>query len=127
MKHDDLLYQDEVYQIIGCAMKVHSILGPGFHESVYKEALAYEFTRNNIPFVQEQILEIRYDDIILNKKYAADFVCYEKIIVEAKALSALCPEHESQVINYLKATSFKLGVLINFGEPSLKWKRIIYM
>ena len=60
MKHDDLLYQDEVYQIIGCAMKVHSILGPGFHESVYKEALAYEFTRNNIPFVQEQILGMKW-------------------------------------------------------------------
>ena len=126
MTQEELLYKDDVYKIIGCAMKVHTILGCGFHESVYQEAFAYELKRSEIPFQSEKILNIQYDDIILNKKYIADYLCYDKIIVETKAISALSPEHDSQVINYLKATSLKLGILINFGEQSLKWKRIIY-
>ncbi|MDD3859051.1 MAG: GxxExxY protein [Bacteroidales bacterium] len=121
-----LIYKEEVYDIVGCAMKVHSILGPGFHESVYQEALAYEFTRNDIPFEKEKLLEIKYDDIILNKKYIADFICYDKIIIETKALTEICPDHFSQVINYLKATGLKLGLIVNFGEKSLKTKRIAY-
>jgi len=90
---------------------------------VNQEALAYEFKLRNIPFIREKTLTIQYKDIVLEKYYVADFICYDKIIVETKALSQLMPEHDSQVLNYLKATGFQLGLLINFGEKSLVYKR----
>ena len=94
-------------------------------EAVYQEALAIEFKRQNIPFEQEKSIEIRYKDVVLDKKYKADFVCYDSIIIELKALSSLTTDHESQLLNYLKATGIKVGYLINFGEGSLKYKRMI--
>ena len=106
-------------------MEVHKTLGCGFLEPVYQEALTYEFKRQNIPFQKEQILTIMYKDIELEKKYVADFVCFDKIIVELKAVTQLISEHESQVLNYLKATGYRLGILVNFGEKSLKYKRLI--
>ncbi len=101
-------------------------LGPGFLEAVYQEALAIEFGKQHIPFEQEKVLSIVYKDIELEKKYIADFICYDKIIVELKALSQLTSEHESQILNYLKATGYKLGILVNFGEKSLKYKRMVH-
>ena len=106
-------------------MEVHKTLGCGFLEPVYQEALAYEFKQQNIPFQKEKVLTINYKDIQLEKKYIADFVCFDSIIVELKALSQLVTEHESQVLNYLKATGFRLGILVNFGEKSLKYKRLV--
>lgn len=106
-------------------MEVHRELGPGFLEPVYQEALELEFERQGIPFEREKELKISYKGHILKKKYAADFICNDKIIVELKALSALSGGHEAQVLNYLKATGFKLGILINFGEESLKYKRLV--
>jgi len=123
---NNLIYKEESYQIIGACMEVHKTLGCGFLEPVYQEALSIEFQKQNIPFEKEKILSIIYKDIELEKKYIADFVCFSKIIVELKALSALTSEHESQVINYLKATGFKLSILVNFGEESLKYKRIVH-
>jgi GxxExxY protein len=120
-----LIFKEEAYQIIGAAMNVHRVLGCGFLEAVYAEALEIEFTEQGIPYKREEPLKIEYKGHILNKTYAADFVCYDKIIVELKALSALDSSHEAQVINYLKATGYKLGLLVNFGEPSLKYKRIV--
>ncbi len=107
-------------------MEVHKTLGCGFLEPVYQEALSIEFKKQHIPFEKEKVLSIVYKDIELEKKYIADFICYDKIIVELKALSQLTSEHESQILNYLKATGYKLGILVNFGEKSLIYKRMVH-
>ena len=119
------LYQDETYKIIGAAIEVHKVLGCGFLEAVYQEALEKEFILQNIPFSREIVLPIYYKGQLLQKTYIADFVCFEKIIVELKSLSVLSSEHQAQVLNYLKATSYKIGLLINFGKRSLEYKRVI--
>ena len=121
----DLIYKEETYNIIGAAMDVHSNLGSGFLEAVYQEALAIELEKRSIPFKQEKKLKIKYKDQILSKFYEADFICYDKIIVETKALSELSGIDEAQVINYLKATGLKIGLLINFGTESLEYKRLL--
>jgi len=121
-----LIYKQEAFEIIGAAMEVHTELGNGFLEAVYHEALEIEFLKRGIPYTREAKLKIDYKGIILEKNYTADFTCYDKIIVEIKALSELNTVHESQVLNYLKATGFKLGLLINFGETSLKYKRLVH-
>jgi len=120
-----LLYKEEVYQIIGAAMEVHRELGPGFLEAVYQEALELEFQEQFIPHEREKPLSIFYKGTKLNRSYSSDFLCYDKIIVELKALSQLNSDHESQLINYLKATKLRLGILINFGAKSLEYKRMI--
>ena len=111
-----LLYKDEVYEIIGAAMEVHSELGCGFLEAVYQEALAIEFQNRDIPYEDQKKLKIWYKDELLKKEYAADFFCHNKRIVEIKALSEISNNHKAQLLNYLKATNFKLGLLINFGS-----------
>ena len=116
-----MIYKDEAYKVIGAAMKVHSTLGCGFLEQVYQEAFQIELEKQTIPFKREAPLSIEYDGIILNKQYIADFICYNKIIVELKAVKELDNIHEAQVFNYLKATGYKLGLLINFGETSLEY------
>lgn len=120
-----LLYKDEVYQIIGAAMEVHRELGPGFLEAVYQEALEIEFQQLLLPYEREKLLSIFYKGNKLNKTYSADFLCFNKIIIELKALSQLTGDHESQLINYLKATTLRVGILINFGTQSLEYKRMI--
>jgi len=122
---DNIIYKAESYKIIGACIEVHKELGPGFLEAVYQEALEIEFERNHIPYEREKELEIVYKGEKLSKKYYADFVCFDKIIVELKALSTLTTEHYAQVLNYLKATGFKLGILINFGAKSLEYRRMI--
>ena len=121
----ELVFENETYAIIGAAQEVHKELGSGFLEAVYQEALCLEFKKRKIPHNKEKELQIHYKDAILTKTYSADFICFDKIIVELKAVSKLTTEHESQVLNYLKATGSKLGLLINFGEVSLKVKRLI--
>lgn len=123
---EDYLYEKETYQIIGAMMEVHKTLGCGFLEAVYQEALSIEFEKQKIPFVKEKKLILFYKGIQIEKFYIADFVCFDKIIVELKALSALTSTHDSIMINYLKATKLKVGLLANFGERSLKHKRLIY-
>ena len=120
-----ILYKDEAYKIIGAAMNVHRELGCGFLEAVYSEALEIEFKQQNIPYMREVPLQIQYKGETLTKQYKADYICYNNIIVELKALSSFEGVHEAQVLNYLKATGHQLGLLINFGEPSLKHKRLI--
>ncbi len=120
-----VIYEKESYKIIGACISVHKELGCGFLEAVYKEALAIEFRNFGILFEQETSLDIYFRSIKLNKKYIVDFICYDKIILELKALSKTTTEHESQLLNYLKATELKLGILINFGEKSLKYKRFV--
>ena len=112
----DLIYSNESYAIRGAVMKVYNTLGCGFLEAVYQEALAIELEKRNIPFEREKELSIFYEGHLLQKKYFADFVCFDKIIVELKAVKELDDSHRSQIYNYLKATGFKLGLLINFGN-----------
>ena len=104
---------------------VHKELGCGFLEAVYQEALAIEFRNYSIPFNKETSLDIYFRNIKLNKKYIADFICYDKIILELKAIGKIPTEHEAQLLNYLKATGLKLGILINFGQISLTYKRLV--
>jgi len=122
----DFLYKQETFDIIGAAMEVHKELGCGFLEAVYQEALELEFQYRKIPYQREAKLNIYYKGQLLKKHYEADFICYNKIIVELKALSALTSEHEAQLLNYLKSTKLKVGLLINFGQNSLKYKRMVY-
>jgi GxxExxY protein len=106
-------------------MTVHRELGPGFLEPIYQEATEIQFNSDLIPHQREKELLIYYMGRELKKRYSADFVCYDKIIVELKALSALASDHEAQLLNYLKATGFKLGILVNFGTPKLEYKRLV--
>jgi GxxExxY protein len=124
-KVGDLIYKEEVYKIVGSAIEVHKVLGRGFLESVYHEALEIEFSLREIPFESRKQLNLSYKENPLQQTYQADYLAYDKIIVEIKALDSLIPQHQAQVINYLKATKLRLGILINFGEKSLVWKRII--
>ncbi|HBM15413.1 MAG TPA: GxxExxY protein [Lentisphaeria bacterium] len=121
----DILYKDESFKIIGACMEVHNELGCGFLESVYQEALEIVFKDLNIPYQREKELTISFRNQKLAKTFQADFICFNKIIVELKAVSELTEICEAQVFNYLKASNLRLGLLINFGEKSLKYKRII--
>ena len=121
-----LLYSDLTYAINRAAFHVYNKLGHGFLEAVYQEALEIEFQRRNIPYEREKELKITYDGVELKQTYKADFVCYGKIIIELKAVSALDDAHRSQVYNYLHATGFKLGLLYNFGcSDELEKERIV--
>jgi len=121
----DILYKQESYLIIGACMEVHKKLGSGFLESVYSEALELELKASAIPFEKEKKLPVYYEDKPLNKYFRADFVCYNSIIIELKATKFLIEADLRQTINNVKATKFKLGLLINFGTPSLTYKRIV--
>ena len=120
---DKMIYPHEAYEIIGAAMEVHNTLGQGFLESVYQEAMEIEMRKRNIPFTSQSKIQILYKDVPMEHYFVADFVCYDKIIVELKSVSTILPEHEAQIINYLRATGFKLGILLNFNEESLFFKR----
>ena len=125
MEKEDFLYADETYIIIGAAMQVHKHLGPGFLESVYQEAMEMELAIQGIPFRSQQKIQVQYKGKNLQHFYIADFICYDKIVVELKAVSDILPIHSAQVLNYLVATSLKVGLLLNFNEESLYQKRII--
>ena len=111
-----LIYSEESYELNGAAMHVYNVLGPGFLEAVYQEAIELEFQKRCIPYEREKELAIMYEGHKLSQKYKADFVCYGKIIVELKAVSKLDDAHRAQVFNYLSATRFSLGMLYNFGH-----------
>lgn len=106
-------------------MKIHSQLGPGFLESVYQEVLEKEFIKEGVPYVREKQLRIKFGEEMLNKSFRVDFVCYDKILLELKAVSYLHPVFKDVLLNYLKASKKKLGILVNFGEKSLNYKRIV--
>ena len=116
--------KEEAYAITGAAMQVYNVMGPGFLEAVYQEALAEEFKMRGIPFEREKELKIYYKGIQLKQTYRADFVCYGDIILELKAVADLDDSHRSQVYNYLKATGFQLGIIYNFGHyDGLQYER----
>jgi len=120
-----ILYKEESFKIIGACMKVHRSLGAGFLEAVYEEAIEKEFQTQKIPFKKQVKLELFYDNQKLKKQYRADFVCYDTIILEIKAVSQMPIAFNAQLKNYLKCTKMELGMLINFGTPSLTYKRIL--
>lgn len=117
--------EDETYKIIGSAMNVHKTLGNGFLERVYQDALELELIQNKIPYKREHRISIFYKKNRLRSSFRADFLCYDKIIVEIKALRNISYLESAQVINYLKASGLNTGLLINFGEKSLNFKRFI--
>jgi GxxExxY protein len=119
------LYEEECKSIISACFEVHNQLGYGFLESVYQEALCYEFLSRKVPFQKAKKLDIYYKDLKLEKFYIADFICFDNIIIETKAMDGIVDEHVSQVLNYLKATKLQLGLIINFGTPKVQVKRVI--
>ncbi|MDI6803244.1 MAG: GxxExxY protein [Bacteroidota bacterium] len=121
----DLIYKDEAFQIIGVCMDVHGLLGGGFLEIVYKDAIEYEFRRRGVPFQREKEYDISYKDIILPHKYYADFVVFKKIILEVKAVDGIVDEFIKRTINYLAVSKCKLGLIVNFGKEKLTYKRIV--
>jgi GxxExxY protein len=125
MDTNEFPLKGECYDIIGACMDVANELGCGFLESVYQEALCIEFAEQGIPFEKEKVMDVYYKGQLLSKKFIADFICFNKVILELKAVESLRPEHTAQVLNYLKATGKTIGLLVNFGTAKLQYKRII--
>jgi GxxExxY protein len=126
MVMDNIIYANESFLIQGALFDVYNTLGSGFLEAVYQEALELELKQRNIPFVSQKELTISYKGHELKQTYRADIVCYDKVILELKAVKTLLPEHSAQLHNYLCATGMKLGILVNFGAPSkIEIKRIV--
>ena len=122
----ELILKDEVYAVVGAAIEVHKVLGFGFLEPVYQEAMEIELRLRSLPFQAQVPLVVLYKGQALRRQYVADLVCYDQIIVELKALERLSGREEAQLLNYLKATSFPVGLLINFGHSTkLEWKRFV--
>jgi GxxExxY protein len=122
----ELLLKDEVFAIYGAAIEVHRELGPGFLEAVYQEALEIELQSRGIPFEAQKPLPIYYKGRKLKKEYIADLICYGQVVVELKALNQLSKKEEAQVLNYLKATGLRVGLLLNFGsEGKLERQRLV--
>ena len=120
-----LLHADEVFQIQGAIFEVNRVLGSGFLEAVYQESLGLELAARAIPFVAKPLLPLEYKGVRLQHSYSPDFICFARVIVELKALGDLAGEHRAQVINYLKATKLRIGLLVNFGcAPTARIERI---
>ena len=123
----ELILKDEVYAVVGTAIEVHKVLDPGFLKPVYQEAMEIESTTRQLPFKSQPVIQIHYKEHTLKKEYIPDFIFYDQGIVKIKALEGLGGREEAQILNYLKATGYKVGILIDFGShPKLEWKRFVY-
>ncbi|GAB4374728.1 MAG: GxxExxY protein [Calditrichia bacterium] len=123
---ENLVYPDESYAIMGACFEVYRRMGCGFLEAVYQECLEIEFEFQKIPAIPQHELKLRYRERELKQCFKADFICFDKIILELKAVSRLNDEHRAQVLNYLNASGYKLGILVNFGHhPKLEYERIV--
>lgn len=123
---EELYLRDEVYRVVGAALEVYNVLGPGFLEAVYQEALGVELSMRGVSFLERRELHVRYKDRILTKRYVADLECFGGLLVEIKAIDHLTKCDEAQLVNYLKATGLEVGVLLNFGaRQRLEWKRMV--
>ena len=121
------MLEQEGYEVMGAAFEVYNTLGHGFLEEVYQQSLQIELERRQIPFRSQHELSLYYKDVRLLKRYVADLVVYDRLIVELKAVRELTTDHMAQLVNYLKASGLSVGYLINFGRPDrLEWKRIIF-
>ncbi len=124
--HERVIYPEEAFRIQGAIFEVNREMGAGFLEAVYQECLALEFAARAIPFVASRPLALAYKGRPLRQTYVPDFVCFDKIVVELKALRELAPEHRAQVLNYLKASGLRLGLLVNFGcMPKARVERLV--
>ena len=122
----DLVYAEECYKVVGACFEVYTEKGCGFLEAVFQECLELELGMQGIPFETLKPLRLEYKGRPLDQGYVADFVCFDKMIIEIKAVSRLADEHRAQVLNYLSATGYRLGLLVNFGHhPKLEWERIV--
>jgi GxxExxY protein len=121
----EIIYKEESFRIIGLCMEVHNNLGKGFLEIVYKDALEYEFRNNKIQFEREKEYIVNYKNVVLPHKFYADFVVFNKVILEVKGMAGIAEEHIAQTLNYLKVSGLKLGLIVNFGELSLQYKRVV--
>jgi GxxExxY protein len=122
----EIVFKEKSYQIMGACFEVYKEMGCGFLEPVYQECLERELAIQSIPFRPQSELQLRYKGHLLKQKYIPDFICFDMIIVELKAVKALCDEHRAQVHNYLKATGYKLGLLVNLGHfPKVEYERIV--
>lgn len=117
-------FKVKIYKILGLCMEVHNNLGHGFLEIVYKDALEFEFKRNQIPYEREKEYPVNYKGILLPHRFFADFIVFEKIILEVKGVNGIHDEHVAQAINYLKVSKNEVALVVNFGEPKLTFKRI---
>lgn len=122
----ELLLKEEVYSIVGAAMEVSNELGCGFLEAVYQEALAIEFRKREIPYEEQKVIRIHYKGVPLKQEYIPDFLCFGQIIVEIKAIKNIAQIEEPQLLNYLKASKCPVGLILNFGNPQLEWKRFVF-
>ena len=123
---EDFLHKDKTYQIIGILFEVHKNLGKGFSEIVYKDAIEYEFSQQNIPFEREKEFSVKYKEATLKHKFYADFVVYNTIILEIKTVDCFNNSHYNQCLNYLKISNNGLALLVNFNSVSLEYKRIVH-
>ena len=121
----DLIYKEEAYRVIGACIEVHKELGKGHSENIYEDAMELEFQHQGIPFGREVMFQVYYKGILLPHHYYADFAVFNEIIMEVKAIEALTSSHVKQTLNYLAASGTRLGLLINFGEDSLTYKRVV--
>ena len=121
----DLIYKEEAYQIIGVCMDIHNVLGGGFLEIVYKDAIEYEFQKQSIFYEREKQFDIQFKETTLPHKYFADFIVYDKIILEVNAVEGIADEFLKQTINYLAVSKCKLGLIVNFGRDKLSYKRVV--
>jgi GxxExxY protein len=117
---------EETGQVLGACFEVYRVMGPGFLESVYQECLSLEFKSRNIPFIPQKQMSLEFKGVILQQTYQADFICFDRIILEIKAMASFVKDHEAQVLNYLRATRVRVGLLVNFGHAqTLQVKRLI--
>ena len=123
---EEFKHKDETYKIIGACFEVYNEKGCGFLEPVYQECLEYELGLQSFPFQPQPSLKLTYKDIPLKNTYKPDFICFDKVVVEIKAVKKICDEHRAQLLNYLNATGLEVGLLVNFGHfPKLEYERIV--
>jgi len=122
----EILFKDESYQVMGAMFEVYREMGSGFLEPVYQECVELELTDQKIPFIAQVRLKLKYKHHLLKSKYIPDAIVFDKIVLELKAVSEITNEHRAQVHNYLKATGYRLGIIVNFGQhPKLQYERIV--
>ncbi len=121
----ELVYKEETFKMVGFCMEIHRELGKGHDEALYKDALVVDLERASIPFSRERRYQVSYKGVVLPHQYRADFVVWEKLLFEAKAVERLTQAHVKQVLNYLAISKLQLGLLVNFGGDSLEWKRVV--
>ena len=122
----EIIFKEECYRVMGACFEVYREMGCGFLESVYQECLEQELNHQTLPHQSQVAIQLQYKGRLLKQTYVPDFLCFDQIVLEIKSVSNLADEHRAQIHNYLKATGYRLGILVNFGHyPKLEWERIV--